>query len=304
MDTSPGISWIIDGELEFKKFIPNYLGQSVKFPYPLTEKGHNFLFIADLFLTFFDEYMFKLKREFAEPLVTVNSISSLERCDIKYVRFANKFIVGVSGSYKNTVIIKNLIRDFLEKEQLLLTLIDEKLQITSLASSKSNYVEFLGYYIRISFQQTGISPNFNITNLQVREQIRDAALIPPEINGTHSEGKYMRTRFVEILISKKVIKEWLIYKGLANAEGKGRYVGKWIYLSDVEIILRYNSVIKYLIEYYNLDLNNSKLHEAVYIIKYSFLHTLAAKHRMSLNQVSKKYILGCKSSTNLFILNK
>jgi len=31
------------------------------------------------------------------------------------------------------------------------------------------------------------------------------------------------------------------------------------------------------------------LSEAVYIIKYSLLHTIAAKHRMSLNKVLKKY---------------
>jgi 1,2-phenylacetyl-CoA epoxidase PaaB subunit len=35
--------------------------------------------------------------------------------------------------------------------------------------------------------------------------------------------------------------------------------------------------------------NRRELNEAVYIIKYSLLHTLAAKHRMSLKQVIKKY---------------
>ena len=37
--------------------------------------------------------------------------------------------------------------------------------------------------------------------------------------------------------------------------------------------------------------NRKDLNEAVYIIKYSLLHTLAAKHRISLKQVIKKYTL-------------
>ena len=37
--------------------------------------------------------------------------------------------------------------------------------------------------------------------------------------------------------------------------------------------------------------NRWDLNEAIYIIKYSLLHTLGAKHRMSLNQVIKKYTI-------------
>lgn len=37
--------------------------------------------------------------------------------------------------------------------------------------------------------------------------------------------------------------------------------------------------------------NRRDLHEAIYIIKYSLLNTIGAKHRMSLNLVLKKYII-------------
>lgn len=37
--------------------------------------------------------------------------------------------------------------------------------------------------------------------------------------------------------------------------------------------------------------NRRDLHEAGYIIKYSLLHTLAAKHRMRLSQVIRKYAI-------------
>ena len=37
--------------------------------------------------------------------------------------------------------------------------------------------------------------------------------------------------------------------------------------------------------------NRRDLNEAVYIIKYSLLHTIAAKHRMRINQVIRKYTI-------------
>jgi hypothetical protein len=63
-------------------------------------------------------------------------------------------------------------------------------------------------------------------------------------------------------------------------------------LPDTEIILRFSNVLKDLVEYYKLVKNSRKqLHEGIYIINFSLLHTLAAKHRMKLSKVIKKYEL-------------
>ena len=101
----------------------------------------------------------------------------------------------------------------------------------------------------------------------------------------------LSTRVPKLIIPKKVIKEWLIYKGLADLQGKPQYVGKWIYLSDGEIIHRFNDIIIGLINHYKMGENRRDLNEAVYIIKYSLLHTIAAKHRMRINQVIRKYTI-------------
>jgi hypothetical protein len=77
---------------------------------------------------------------------------------------------------------------------------------------------------------------------------------------------------------------------LANVDGKPRYVGKWLYLPDGEIIHRFNHILTRLKTYYLEVSNRGQLNEAGYIIKYSLLHTLAAKHRMSLSKVLVKYI--------------
>lgn len=64
---------------------------------------------------------------------------------ISYVRYGDKFLLGVSGSYKDVVLLRDYLKDFLVKE-LGLTLNNEKIKIIHLGS---NYAKFLGYYITV-----------------------------------------------------------------------------------------------------------------------------------------------------------
>jgi hypothetical protein len=262
-----GVSWIMAGCLEFpklgsvgyiesSKFIDGIVFPSLHRKFHLIENLHRNRAIADLFLSPFDEYMDKLKTDSANLSAVAGPVNP-DRCKIWYVRYANNFFVGISGTYKDAVYIRNLIEDFLNKT---LLLNEDQLKISHLVKNitgglvarGSAYpsLMFLGYNIRVS------------------------ALRP------------------ELIAPKKLIKEWLISKGLANQEGKGKYVGKWIFLPDTEIILRFSNVLKDLVEYYKLVKNSRKqLHEGIYIINFSLLHTLAAKHRMKLSKVIKKYEL-------------
>jgi hypothetical protein len=280
-----GVSWIIDGSLELylpwrgkgknlgkEKYLePKFSApqeeiifrasrvKKVK-PDQLTLSADNQ--VADFFLLPFDEFMNKLrlKTEFFDLSTTPSTLSSeLElaqqptlkkspECKIWYVRYRNKFLVGVSGSYSDTVLVQNSIKDFINKK-VSYTL---KEKITNLV--KNNHVEFLGYYIK---------------------------------NNPFKLTKQFNT---ELIVPKKVIKELLISQGLANQEGKGKYVGKWICLPDAEIIQRFINIVRGLVEYYKIGKNRNKnLNEGIYIIKFSLLHTLAAKHRMKISQVLKKY---------------
>lgn len=271
-----GFPWMIVGDLELNK---NFVGQIryfKKLPYlslmDLFMKGRGLILpsLAQIFLTPFDEYMDKLK-EFT-PSIHNSSKRGLE-CEILYVRFADKFLVGVSGGYKDAVHVKNLIHDFMIKELLftssesILNKESEALKIIPLnyvrGRRRENYVEFLGYSIKVNLP----------LSLQSKAK---------EVSGKEA-GR------LKLIIPKNVIKQWLINQGFALEEGKGKYIGRWIYLTDAEIILRFNSLISGLIYYYQLGNNKRDLHESVYILKYSLLHTLAAKHRMTLNKVIKKY---------------
>ena len=56
------------------------------------------------------------------------------------------------------------------------------------------------------------------------------------------------------------------------------------------MVKRFNSILRGLMNFYNLAENRSDaLNEMIYIIKYSLAHTLAAKHRLSLLETFKCY---------------
>jgi hypothetical protein len=154
----------------------------------------------------------------------------------------------------------------------------------------SNYVEFLGYSIRVSDSRMLRSNKF-ITGQGLKTS--HAAATPSSearFPCRPLSGSARKTQvLIKLIVSKKVIKEWLINQGLANQEGKPKYVGKWLYLSDTEIFHKFKGILIYLLNYYKMSKSKRDLSEAVYIIKYSLLHTIAAKHRMSLNKVLKKY---------------
>lgn len=304
-----GISWIIEGSLELENFSSNDYQRLAKifFKYvnpddkdfyfkffqaacsvsktkihpfkqglagiTSTSKGVISPFVHLLF-TPFDEYLVKLKKEleiwpsFSPPRGggggrSTNTTQELLRPSFSFVRYADKFVVGVSGNHRDTFYIRDLLKSFFFKE-LGLNLKTNNLNIVHLGSQSA---EFLGYYITTKY-----------SSKYVKYPIHPNPLSPKE------------KRIPRLIINKKAIKEWLIFEGLANVDGKPRYVGKWLYLPDGEIIHRFNHILTRLKTYYLEVSNRGQLHEAGYIIKYSLLHTLAAKHRMSLSKVLVKYI--------------
>jgi hypothetical protein len=326
-----GISWMIEGDIELKNFSSiyrhrltqifsryikpdktlmdfymmlyklRYLEQP-KFQhsltgvitalYPCKSGGADYFYplFANLFLTPFDEYTDKLKKEFYNLPISNNPSLEAVRVDrkINYVRYGNKFIVGLSGSYKDAIFVRDSLKDFLVKE-LYLTLNKDKIISLNSNSSKKGAVFFLGYSLIIpSYSQYLASRSVyrSTLRLSLTDRPGDSLSLRKSL-----PGLILSTRKLKLIVPKKVVKEWLIYKGLANQQGKPKYIGKWIYLSDSEIIQRYNNIIVGLINYYKMGENRRDLNEAIYIIKYSLLHTIGAKHRMSLNQVIKKYTI-------------
>lgn len=306
-----GISWIIEGSLELENFSSNDYERLakvfIKYINPCAAKLHgqlskDFYFkffqaacsvsntqinpfkqgltgitskgvispFVHLFFKPFDEYLENLKKEFENKELIM-------RPSISFVRYADKFIVGVSsrGSYKETIYIRDLLNSFFYKELGL----NLKTNNTNIVHLGSQSAEFLGYYIT--------TKSSSLKNIQYPFQ--------PAVSqrGGKNNKNIISTgvkRIPRLIINKKAIKQWLIFEGLASEDGKPRYVGKWLYLSDGEIIHRFNRTLTRLKTYYLEFSNRGQLHEAGYIIKYSLLHTLAAKHR-SLSKVLAKYVV-------------
>jgi len=79
----------------------------------------------------------------------------------------------------------------------------------------------------------------------------------------------------------------LIKKEFADENGKPRrlkFVGKSLFLSDYEIVSRYNSILRGCMNFENMAENRLKLRVVNYNLEYSLAHTLGAKHKLSIPQ--------------------
>jgi retron-type reverse transcriptase len=91
------------------------------------EGGIFFPLIANIYLHEFDLFIDQLIEQFANG-------------NMKYVRYAEDFVVGITGPKRTALRIQGMIKDFLE-EELQLMLNDDQILITHL----KNPVSFLGY---------------------------------------------------------------------------------------------------------------------------------------------------------------
>lgn len=185
---------------------------------------------------------------------------------LKYVRYADDFIIGLIGSKEEARRIKDDIAKYLQ-EELKLELSEDKTLITH--SEKSAL--FLGYEISVW------KSNF--------------------IKRTKS-GHMRRTvnKIVRLGIPKNMIKHKLLeydavemkhHDGIERWKPKARSI--LIDNESLEILYRYNAEIRGLYNYYALANNCSSLNSFKYIMEYSMYKTFAWKYRTSVRKLCKKY---------------
>jgi nicotine oxidoreductase len=143
----------------------------------------------------------------------------------------------------------------------------EKTKITHLGYE---YAKFLGYYIKCNSAAQYISS---------RKKNQKGEIL----NTRKSTGK------PKLIVPKDLIRAKLIQNGFANEQGKPKYLGKFIHLSDYEIVQRYNSILRGFMNFYNIAEDRTSLNELIYILEYSLAHTIAAKHRLTIKKVFTKY---------------
>lgn len=187
---------------------------------------------------------------------------------LKYIRYADDFILGVIGSKEDALRIKEDIKSFLS-ESLALELSEEKTLITHTGKS----AKFLGYEITVT---------------RNNHQRRDV------------QGRLRRTygKRVRLNVSTATLRDKLLEYGAMEIKLRnGKEIWKpkcrsgLIFNDDLEILDRYNRETVGFCNYYLIANNCVVLHNFRYIMEYSMYKTFAGKYRSTVRKINKKYRL-------------
>ena len=200
--------------------------------------------------------------EYKRLLKRLRQLPSREPADpnyrrLKYIRYADDYLLGFIGPKSEAIEIKEKIRRFLQT--LKLTISDEKSLISHAATGK---VRFLGYDIYVAW------PNSRIT--------------------TDNRSKKRATNGQIILnVPREVEFEW---KNRYSQRGKPIHRAELLHNSDYEIVMTYHLEFQGLVNYYLMAQNVS---DRLYPVKYAYLQslvkTLAHKHQKPITWVYQKY---------------
>jgi group II intron reverse transcriptase/maturase len=185
---------------------------------------------------------------------------------LKYVRYADDFLIGITGSKEDAKQIKEDMKNFL-KNKLDLELSDEKTLITHTEDT----AKFLGYevYVRKS----------NLTRRDINGRLRRS----------YNQKVYLK-------LSTEIIRDKLLAYGamrFKNIEGREHWKptcrSGLIFNDDLEILDSYNREIRGIYNYYSIANNCSELNNFCYFMKFSMLKTFAGKYRTLKTKITKKY---------------
>lgn len=187
---------------------------------------------------------------------------------IKYVRYADDFIIGVIGCKTDCEAIKEDIKNFLY-ERLKLSLSEEKTLITH----GNKKAKFLGYEIYVR----------PFSDKALRGQ-KSGVLIK-------AYGK-----MVVLEVPMSTMRDKLLYYEammIQQFEGKARWKStsrtKLIHLDDLEILDAYNREIRGFANYFSIANNSSHLNSFKYIMQYSMYKTFARKYSTTARKIIAKY---------------
>lgn len=211
---------------------------------------------------------YELIKKFKELKNQRSKLSSVDYFDdtfkrLSYTRYADDFIIGVIGSKKEALTLKNDIEKFL-REELHIELSTEK----TLTTHSSKLAKFLGYNLTIS-RDNAISRDKNRTN--IRPYTGKCILYLPK----------------EVWVNK--VKELGAMKIDKNGIWKPMHRGYLLQLSDIEILSIYNAEIRGLYNYYKLANNVGVMYKFMYFMKYSMYKSFAGKYNSSIAKITSKY---------------
>ena len=204
---------------------------------------------------------YKPKRQ---KLMTIPCTAQTDK-KLKYVRYADDFLIAVKGKREDCQWIKSKLAEFIG-DTLKMELSEDKTLITH----SSKCARFLGYDVRV--RRSGKIKRGGPGHVKMRT-----------LNGG-----------VELLVPlNDKIRQFVFTKGVAIQKEDGsmfpvhrKYL---VGLTDLEIVSVYNAELRGICNYYGMASNFCKLHYFSYLMEYSCLKTLASKHKTSLSKIIDKF---------------
>jgi hypothetical protein len=194
---------------------------------------------------------------------------------LKYIRYADNWLLGFIGSKSEAGDIKEAVGRFL-KDELHLEMSESKTLITH---ARTEYARFLNYAISVSHADYMLLPRMSRT------------------------GKLTKTRSVNSVI-RLGIPYGLVDKAARRYQCKGKPIHEAAMLdySDAHIIHDYQQRFRGLAEYYKYATNRYHLNRLKYVMEVALTKTLARKFRTSVTQIYRRYsgtrtVDGCSYKT-------
>jgi group II intron reverse transcriptase/maturase len=185
---------------------------------------------------------------------------------IKYLRYADDWIVGIWGSHALAEHIKQEIKTFLH-QHLRLTLNEEKTRITH---ARTEEALFLGTTLKIGGGKE--------------------AKLALQTNMWGKKFKRRSTGWETIMKAPlpKLLKR-LSDRGFCTTEGRPIPKSGWAYLDVEQLILLYSSINRGIQNYYRFTDNWAQIQHIQYILQYSLAMTLGRKFKISTPKVFKRF---------------
>src|ERR1700744_2289319 len=187
---------------------------------------------------------------------------------LKYVRYADDFLIGIIGSKEDSKQVKQDIKNFLEAE-LDLKLSEEKTLITHTEKP----AKFLGY--EVSVRKSNHAKRDDMNRL------------------VRSFNNKVRLRITMDIIKKKLL-DFGIVEIKHNPQGKEWWKpkehSKMMHNDDLEILQMYNGTLRGFYNYYSIANNSAILNSYGYIMEYSMYKTFACKYKSTVRKILRQYL--------------
>lgn len=190
-----------------------------------------------------------------------------KQCDdkkIKYVRYADDFLIAVNGNRQDCEKIKQELAEFIST-----TLKMELSQEKTLITHSNTPARFLGYDVRVRRDQQ-IKPKGKFKTRSMNNKVELS--IP------------FKDKIEKFLFSSGIVKQ-----RSDNGKLEPIHRPQLLNRTDLEIVTIYNAELRGICNYYGLASNFNKLIYFNYLMEYSCLKTLAGKHRSKVSKIRVMY---------------